>query len=197
MSCRKINGIGPKAEAKLKAQGIDTIGQLAQRELPWLQEHFGRKYGAWLYDASWGRDDSPVQVHSEPVSMSRETTFDRDLHVKADKEELGRVLTELAQQVAADLQRKGYLGRTIGVKLRYPDFKILTRDLSLPQAVDDWKSIRHAAAQAAARAPWGDRSRQRIRLLGVRVGGLVKKDENQPKAQPLGHEIQVDLPRFD
>jgi DNA polymerase IV len=177
LPCRKINGIGPKAEEKLKAQGIETIGELAQRELPWLQEHFGRKYGAWLHAASWGRDDSPVQTHSEPVSMSRETTFERDLHVRTDREELGRILTDLAQQVAADLRRKGYLGRTIGVKLRYPDFKILTRDVSLPEPVDDWKSIRQTAARAAARAPWDESARQRIRLLGVRVGGLVKTEE--------------------
>jgi DNA polymerase-4 len=197
LPCRKINGIGPKAEEKLKAQGIETIGQLAGHGLPWLQTHFGRKHGAWLHEASWGRDGSPVQTHSEPVSMSRETTFERDLHVKADKEVLGRVLTELAQQVAADLQRKGYWGRTIGVKLRYPDFKILTRDLSLPQAVDDWKSIRQAAAQAAARAPWGERGRQRIRLLGVRVGALVKRGEAQPSTQGLEYKIQPDLPRLD
>ncbi|MFM2111764.1 MAG: polymerase [Pseudomonadota bacterium] len=199
LPCRKINGIGPKAEEKLKAQGIETIGQLAAHELPWLQENFGRKYGAWLHDASWGRDESPVQLHSEPVSMSRETTFERDLHVRSDRDELGRVLTELSQQVAADLQRKGYLGKTIGVKLRYPDFKILTRDLSLPQPVDDWKGIRHAAAQAAGRAPWNERGRQRIRLLGVRVGGLVKKGDEATRldaasAAPSGGPGEEGMP---
>jgi DNA polymerase-4 len=177
LPCRKINGIGPKAEEKLKAHCIETIGQLAQCDPAWLQEHFGRKHGAWLHEASWGRDDSPVLTHSEPVSMSRETTFERDLHVKTDREELGRVLTELSQQVCADLKRKGYLARTIGVKLRYPDFKILTRDLSLPQPVDDWRLVRQAAANAAARAPWAEKGRQRIRLLGVRVGALVSRAE--------------------
>jgi DNA polymerase IV len=175
LPCRKINGIGPKADEKLQVQGIHTIGELAARDLAWLQTHFGKKHGVWLHEASWGRDDSPVQTHSEPVSMSRETTFERDLHVRRDREALGRVLTELSEQVAQDLQRKGYLGRTIGVKLRYPDFKIITRDLTLPQAVDDAPSIRQAAAQAAARAPWSDPARARLRLLGVRVGGLVKR----------------------
>lgn len=188
LSCRKINGIGPKAEEKLKAHGIETIGQLARCELVWLQEHFGRKYGAWLHAASWGRDDSPVLTHSEPVSMSRETTFERDLHVKTDKEELGRVLTELSRQVSEDLKRKGYLGRTIGIKLRYPDFKILTRDLSLADPVDDWRLVRQAAAKAAARAPWQERGRQRIRLLGVRVGALVSREEYE-QADAGGEEL--------
>jgi DNA polymerase IV len=177
LPCRKINGVGPKADARLQAQGIQTIGQLAACPRSWLQEHFGAKYGAWLHDAAWGRDDGPVQVHSEPVSMSRETTFERDLHVRGDREELGRVLTELSQQLANDLQRKGYLGRTIGVKLRYPDFRVLTRDMTLPEPVQDGPSIRKAAAQAAARAPWDEQARERIRLLGVRVGGLVRRGE--------------------
>ncbi|MFM8756613.1 MAG: DNA polymerase IV, partial [Limnohabitans sp.] len=74
LSCRKINGIGPKAEAKLQAQGIHSIGDLAARERAWLVEHFGKSYGAWLHDAAWGRDERPVVTESEPVGMSRETT---------------------------------------------------------------------------------------------------------------------------
>ena len=119
LPCRKINGIGPKADEKLKAQGIDTIGQLAERDKAWLMQHFGKSYGAWLHDVAWGRDERPVVTESEPVSMSRETTFERDLHAALDRAELGAVFTRLCEQVAADLQRKGYAGRTIGIKIRY------------------------------------------------------------------------------
>jgi DNA polymerase-4 len=85
LPCRKVNGIGPKADAKLQGHGIHTIGELAARERAWLIAHFGKAYGAWLHDMAWGRDERPVVTESEPVSMSRETTFERDLHAVRDK----------------------------------------------------------------------------------------------------------------
>ena len=170
LACRKINGVGPKADEKLKGFGIQTIGDLAKREPHWLIENFGKSYGAWLFDAAWGRDDRPLETESEPVSMSRETTFERDLHAVRDREELGAVFTRLCEQVAADLQRKGYEGKTIGIKLRYDNFQAVTRDQSIDGYTADAKRIRQLAGQCLKRV---DLSR-RIRLLGVRVGSLVK-----------------------
>jgi DNA polymerase-4 len=178
LPCRKINGIGPKADDKLKAQGIETIGQLAEREKAWLMEHFGKSYGAWLHDAAWGRDERPVVLESEPVSMSRETTFERDLHAVRDREALGAIFTRLCEQVAADLQRKGYEGRTIGIKIRYDNFQSVTRDQSLDEYVANAKRIRQVAGQCLKRV---DLTR-RIRLLGVRVGSLVKAGTQAPPA---------------
>jgi DNA polymerase-4 len=145
LACRKINGIGPKADAKLQALGIHTIGELAAKDLQWLIDHFGQSTGAWMHAAAWGRDDRPVVTESEPVSMSRETTFDRDLHAVRDRAELGAIFTRLCEQVAGDLQRKGYVGKTIGIKLRYDNFKIATRD----------QTIDHYTADAAHAAPRG------------------------------------------
>ncbi|MFZ2307314.1 MAG: DNA polymerase IV [Rhodoferax sp.] len=170
LACRKINGIGPKADEKLKGFGIETIGQLAQRDLGWLMQTFGPRTGAWLHDAAHGRDDRAVVLDSEPVSMSRETTFERDLHAVRDKAELGAIFTRLCEQVAADLQRKGYTGKTIGIKLRYDDFKSVTRDLTIDHYTMDAKEIRQAAGQCLKRV---DLTR-RLRLLGVRVGALRK-----------------------
>lgn len=170
LPCRKINGVGPKADEKLKAHGIHTIGELAARERDWLMATFGRSYGAWLHDAAWGRDDRPVVTESEPVSMSRETTFERDLHAARDRAELGAIFTRLCEQVAADLQRKGYAGRTIGIKLTYTDFSKVTRDLTIDAATADAATIRRAAGQCLKRV---DLTR-RIRLLGVRVGKLSR-----------------------
>ena len=167
---RRINGIGPKAGAKLADMGIRTIADLARRERAFLMEHFGRSYGRWLFDAAHGVDDRALVTHSEPVSMSRETTFDRDLHAVRDRAELTRIFTELAEQVATDLQRKGYAGRTIGIKLRFDDFKTVTRDLTLPEPVVDAAAVRQAAGLCLKRV---DLTR-RIRLLGVRAGSLVK-----------------------
>ena len=184
LACRKINGIGPKADEKLKGLGIETIGQLAQKDMGWLSSHFGPRTSAWLHDAAHGRDERPVVTESEPVSMSRETTFERDLHAVHDRAELGAIFTRLCAQVADDLQRKGYVGRTIGIKLRFADFKSLTRDLTLPTPTADAQAIRRAAGQCLKRAPLA----RRFRLLGVRVGALqrLEKAANLEPNQPLG-----------
>jgi len=177
LACRKINGVGPKAEEKLLSLGITTIGQLAQKDVDWLIDHFGQKTGAWLFDAAQGRDDRPLVTESEPVSISRETTFERDLHAVRDKAELGAIFTRLCEQVAADLAAKGYVGKTIGIKLRFDDFKSVTRDQTVDAYVGDAKTIRQVAGLCLKRVPLT----QRLRLLGVRVGSLVRRDEAQTR----------------
>ncbi len=185
LACRKINGIGPKADEKLKKHGIDTIGQLAAKELQWLMDTFGPRTGAWLHAAAHGQDDRPVETESEPVSMSRETTFDRDLHAVRDKAELGAIFTRLCEQVADDLQRKGYRGKTVGIKLRFDDFKSVTRDITVDYFTADAKDIRRIAGLCLKRAPL----QKRLRLLGVRVGALLGEEEalELMKDRPLAH----------
>lgn len=182
----KINGIGPKSAAKLESFGIQTIGEIAARGKLWLVEHFGHNYGAWLHDASHGQDDRPVVTHSEPVSMSRETTFDRNLHAIRDRDELGVTFTRLCEQVAADLQRKGYIGHTIGIKLRFDDFKTVTRDLTLPIATADSSAIRRVAGSCLKRVELT----RTLRLLGVRVGGLTRTDAPSPET---AQQISLDF----
>ena len=169
LACRKVNGIGPKADEKLKNHGIHIIGDLAAKDEQWLMDHFGQSTGSWMHHASWGRDNRPVVTESEPVSISRETTFDRDLHAVRDKAELGAVFTRLCEQLAGDLQRKGYKGKTIGIKLRYDDFKGVTRDQTIDVPTADAKTIRQVAGLCLKRVPL----QQRLRLLGVRIGSLV------------------------
>jgi DNA polymerase IV len=165
----RINGIGPKAAARLKDMGIHTIGELAQADPALLVETFGRSTGAWLHDAAQGRDMRAVVTRREPKSMSRETTFERDLHPLRDRERLSEVFTALCEQLAADLQRKGYVGRTIGIKLRYDDFSTVTRDHTLESYTDDGRAIRRAAGACLKRVPL----ERRLRLLGVRVAALL------------------------
>ena len=171
LAVRRINGIGPKAGARLEALGIRTIGDLAGRERAELVQQFGRSYGRWLHDAAHGVDERPVVTHSEPVSLSRETTFERNLHAVRDRAELSAIFTQLCEQVAADLQRKGYAGRTIGIKLRFDDFKTVTRDLTLPQPTAEPGTIRHAAGLCLKRV---DLARP-LRLLGVRAASLTRQ----------------------
>ena len=170
LPCRKVNGIGPKAEAKLAQHDIHTIGDLAQRDRMWLMQHFGKSYGAWLHDAAHGNDDRAVETASEPVSISRETTFEHDLHAVRDREALGAIFTKLCEQVSVDLARKGYVGKTIGIKLRYDNFQSVTRDHTLEGYIHQAPAIRQAAGQCLKRVDL----KRRIRLLGVRVGSLMK-----------------------
>ncbi len=167
---RKLNGIGPKAAARMLALGMHTIGDIASKPSLWLIEKFGKSYGAWLASASHGIDDRPVVTRSEPVSMSRETTFDRDLHAVRDRALLTQAFDALVTELASDLTRKGYAARTIGIKLRFEDFAIATRDITLPEATQDALLIRRAAGQCLKRA---DLSR-RLRLLGVRASNLQR-----------------------
>ncbi len=173
LPANRINGIGPKAADRLAGLGIHTIADLAAGDLGLLQTHFGGSYAAWLHAAAHGRDDRPVVTRSEPKSVSRETTFERDLHPMLNRGELSRIFTDLCLRVADDLARKHVAGRTVGIKLRYEDFQTVTRDSTLPDPVIDSAQIRRAAGECLRRVPLD----KRIRLLGVRIGSLCPRSE--------------------
>ena len=178
LAAKKINGIGPKATEKLAGFGIHTIGDLAAADPAFLLANFGNSYGAWLHEAAHGRDERPVVTFSEPKSISRETTFERDLHAVRDRAALTAIFTELCVKLAGDLARKGYASKTIGIKLRFDDFKSVTRDLTLQAHTLDARTIRRAAGECLKRV---DLSR-RLRLLGVRAGALARLSEMQGHA---------------
>jgi DNA polymerase-4 len=173
LNVRKINGIGPKAGEKLAGLQVQTIGELAAQDPSWLIRNFGKATGAWMHEAAWGRDERPVVTESEPVSISRETTFDRDLHAVRDRAELGAILTALCDKLGEDLQRKGYVARTVGIKLRYDDFRIATRDQTAESYTDDGKAIRRMAGLCLKRVEL----ERRLRLIGVRASGLIRAGE--------------------
>jgi DNA polymerase-4 len=182
LPCRRIHGIGPRMSARLEQLGIKSIGELARCERDWLVQQFGRNHGSWMHQAAWGWDDRPVVTESEPVSMSRETTFERDLHAVRDRAQLRTLFTTLCEQLAEDLQRHGYVGKTIGVKLRYDNFQRATRDQTIEGYTNDAALIRRTAGLCLKRAPL----ERRLRLLGVKVAGLVRSDSpaHEPPPQP-------------
>lgn len=186
LHCKRINGIGPKTAAKLSAMGIERIEQLAQVALETLQLAFGAHSGQWLYEVARGIDERPLQTQREAVSMSRETTFARDLSAQADRTELSALLADLCQRVAADLQRKGRVGRCVSVKIRYSDFRSVTRDQTIEVPTDDAETIRYWARQCLKRVPLT----LRIRLLGVKVGQLSRADA--PAAEPTQLSLLAD-----
>jgi DNA polymerase-4 len=195
LPAKRINGIGPKASAKLEALGIRTIGELAAADPQWLAGQFGSNYGAWLHQAAHGRDERPVVTHSEPKSISRETTFERDLHAREDRASLSAIFTRLCRQLAEDLHRKGYQAKTIGVKLRYDDFRIVTRELTLQAHTSDADIIRRTAGRCLKKAML----ERRLRLLGVRAGNLCRPDTVPlaASADNQGERDQLLLPIFE
>jgi DNA polymerase IV len=196
LPAKRINGIGPKASEKLESMGIRSIGELAAAEPQTLIDRFGPNYGTWLHEVAHGRDQRPVVTYREPKSLSRETTFERDLHARHDRAALGQIFTHLCERLAADLKAKGYVGKTVGVKLRYDDFRIATRELPLPDYTDDARTIRHTAGLCLKRVSLD----RKLRLLGVRIGTLCKADavpaeEGEPAgAVPMPADT---LPLFD
>ncbi|MBK7792926.1 MAG: DNA polymerase IV [Betaproteobacteria bacterium] len=190
LPARRINGIGPKAEARLATLGLHTIGDLARIDAAVLVKEFGSHTGRWLHESAHGLDDRPVVTESEPKSISRETTLEHDLDPRRDRAQLSRIFTALCEQVSADLQRKGYAGRTIGLKLRFDNFRTVTRDHTLPSPAQDAPAIRRAAGACLKRIVLD----RRIRLLGVRVGALCPVGEVAPS--PVAPDAGRTLPLF-
>ncbi len=194
LAVKKINGIGPKASARLNDLGIRTVGELAVAPIELLVEHFGKHYGRWMHEAARGQDERPVETESEPKSISRETTFERDLDPRRDRAELSRILVALCEGVSRDLQKKGYLGKAIGIKLRFDDFRTLTRVCTRPEATDQPAALLAAARECLKRVPMN----RRLRLLGVRAATLVRPGEQGLSAREPTREalLGATLPLF-
>jgi len=160
---------------------------LARSDPAFLQEHFGARYAAWLIEVANGIDNREVVTSSEPQSISRETTFERDLHARRDRQALTEIFTSLCSQLADDIRRKGYTSRNIGIKLRFDDFQILTRNVTLSNPTADAAVILGAARECLKRMPL----QRPLRLLGVRAGALDKMPAYEGDIQQRQGELFV------
>ena len=167
---RKLWGVGPKTEMYLKGIGINTVGQLASMSIETLGEHFGKSYGNYLHEASRGIDESPLVTHWEPKSASREVTFQRDTD---NWQFLARNLSDLVKQVIEDIKQKGCKSRTVTIKIRFDDFKTITRAKTLQVSTDSVDIIRKAAFECFGRIEL----QKKVRLLGVRLSGFNKSSD--------------------
>ena len=165
---RKLWGIGPKTETYLKGMGTETIGALASLSLDTLVDKFGSSYGNYLYHASRGIDDSLLVTHWEPKSISRETTFQKDV---MNWQFIAKTLAELTREVVTDMKENGFKARTVTVKIRFSDFETLTRAHTIPQSTDTEGEIRKAAFACLKRVDL----KKKVRLVGVRVSHLEGK----------------------
>jgi DNA polymerase IV len=164
---RLLPGIGPRADEKLRAAGIETIGELAA--LPDDEPLLRGKVGSMLRDRARGIDPRLLELSTERISISQEETFPQDV---GDTERLHDELQRMAARLAGHLQSRAQTARTVTTKLRYPDFSIRTRSTSLPAGTDDGARIGELACALLDRA-LRDRPGP-LRLVGVGVSGLAE-----------------------
>jgi DNA polymerase IV len=168
LDVRRLPGVGPKAEARLRAAGIDTVGALAALSDADLRRLLPGSVGTLLRDRANGIDPRGLELSAERISISVENTFERDL---VDRERLHDELRAMAREVAERLQKTGQTARTVTTKLRYADFSIRSRSTSLDVGIDDSAQIAELACRLLDRG-LHDRPGS-LRLVGVGVSGLA------------------------
>jgi DNA polymerase-4 len=164
---RILPGVGPRAEERLHATGIETIGALAAVQDEHLPAVLPGKVGRELRDRARGIDPRSLEVSTVRISVSQEETFARDV---SDPHRLHDELRRMAGELAGYLRARGQVGRTVTTKVRYPDFAIRTRSTSLAVGTDDAERIGDLACALLDRA-LRDRPAP-LRLVGVGVSGL-------------------------
>jgi len=179
LPARALWGVGPRTEALLSGVGLRTIGDIAAAEITALEPLLGSR-GAELNKMAQGLDDRAVETSHERKSIGAETTFARDL---PDGPELRDELARIAGEVGAHMVRKGVLARTVAIKLRYSDFKTITRQSSDARLVCDSEEILARALVLLAKTTEpGDR----FRLIGVSCSGLTGAGAREGQVGQLG-----------
>jgi len=167
LAVRKLPGVGPRGAERLADGGIETVGALAALDDDTLRALLPGKVGRLLRDRARGIDSRPLETSSERISISHEETFARDISEPA---RLHEELRRMAERLSEHLRRDGQAARTVTTKLRYADFSIRTRSITLDAGVDDAETIGDLACRLLDRA-LTDRPGA-LRLVGVGVKGL-------------------------
>jgi len=181
---RKLFGVGPKTEQKLKESfNVETVEQLRKLPKKSLVDIFGNSYGQYLYDASRGIDDTPLEEHPVPKSFGREVTFEKDT---ADIIELEAALSQLSKDVHNQVLNAGFKYRTITLVIRYENFEQHTAAKSLDEPTKELQPI--LAVPNELLKPFLEDGRK-IRKIGVRVSNFgekpKKKAKKEKKIKPL------------
>jgi DNA polymerase-4 len=169
-------GVGPKTAPKVRALGLVTLGDLARANEDALQRAFGR-WGPQMARLARGDDDRPVIPDRLAKSIGAEQTYEEDL---VGHDAVAATLLEHAARVARRLVRADISARTVTVKVKYADFTLVSRQVTLPEAVQDTDAIHRAALVALARVPLEG---VRVRLTGVSAGGI---EEGPPQPTLFG-----------
>lgn len=174
-------GVGEKTEEQLTRLGLRTVGDIAHTPAATLQRALGQAAGSHLHELSWGRDPRSVSPHEPDKSIGNEETFAHDID---DPEEIHAHLLALSDQVAGRLRAAGYVGRTVSLKVRFADFSTITRSRTLPTPTDVGRDLYDTVTALYDALGL---QRVRIRLVGVRVEGLIDADD-APRQLLLGEE---------
>ena len=174
---RRFHGVGPVTAAKMERLGILTGADLRERPLAFLQQHFGRG-AAYLHGAARGIDHRPVQPDRPLKSVGAERTLDRDL---TDATALLAVLDRVVDAAWQRIERYGAHGRTATPKIRYADFRQITRARSSPQGFADRDAF-HSAGRALLMSLLP--SEQGIRLVGLTLSGIERPEDDTAPPQP-------------
>lgn len=186
MPLRRLWGIGPRTEPRLKAQGILTFGQLRRADPALLEALLGNR-AEHFRRLACGEDDREVTTGGRDRSISHEITFPADV---SDHTDLLAELQHLAEAVAERLRQRGLRARTIVVKIRDPSFHTVTRSRSMPEPTDVTMSIYRLARALFEGWSAGQRGTP-VRLLGVGLGGLEPR-EGEPGEAGAGATIELE-----
>ena len=166
----RIPGVGKVMQKRLEEVGVRTVGHLRGLELSFLEDRFGR-YGVRLYDLARGIDNRPVMTDRPTKSISAEDTFERDMTL----DEMEPVVRRLAEKVWAAACKDPRQARTVVLKLKTPEFKILTRSYTLAWPLATCDELAQIALRLRDRVGLGDR--QRFRLAGVGLSNFRGPEE--------------------
>ncbi|MGD9955839.1 MAG: DNA polymerase IV [Candidatus Nanopelagicales bacterium] len=164
-------GVGEKTEEQLTRLGLRTVGDIAHTPVDTLVRALGPAAGQHLAALAWGRDPRAVEVPEGEKSIGNEETFPRDVD---DPEVIRRELLRLSEKVASRMRRAGVAGRTVSIKVRFADFSTITRSRTLRSPTDVGREV-YATARDLYDALGLQRAR--LRLVGVRVEGLVEAED--------------------
>jgi DNA polymerase-4 len=185
----KLPGVGEKTEQSLKEMGITTIGELASLPLDTIKRQFGAT-GAVLHSYSRGIDEREVEAPGEAKSISQELTF---AHDTLDRNFLEANLHNLCQEVCQELRSQNKSAKCVAIKLRYADFKTITRQVTLQEASDVTQVIFTTAQQLLNKTL--AKQEKPIRLIGIRVSSLVGEEKQlrmfDSRVAKLGHLDQA------
>ncbi len=165
-------GVGPKTLEKLQRLGVDTVGALAALDDRSAATSLGAAQGTHLRQLAQGIDDREVVPSHRAKSIGHEETFARDHH---SFDTLQRELVRLGDAVAGRLRGAGVAGRTVSIKVRFNDFRTISRSVTLPSAVDTGPDVIRAATELLERVD----PTSGVRLLGVHVSQLVEGTAHQ------------------
>jgi DNA polymerase-4 len=179
LPARRLWGVGPKTLERLERLGVHTIGDIAAVPAGALIQTLGDAHGRHLHNLALAIDDRPVEPDQKVKSVGHEETFPHDLR---DVEHLGREIVRMSDGVASRLRAAGLAGRTVTLKLRFGDFRTITRSTTLASVVDDAPIIARAAADLLATID----PTPGVRLLGVTVSGLTADVSRQLSFDDLG-----------